>query len=691
MLSRTIGLRRHRGALAHVIRTKFALLAIALVVPLWATHVSAQVVFTGDAPLDFAGAAGAGLLPDSVDDVGGPFTEIGWDLRGLHFHYDEASDTLSLGFDHVWIAGDADGDGDPNTTSTELSDFGGTDEVDLGGRESIAIAFDVDGGGFDFIAGVPGGDPDVGEGPGCSDFDYDDCFAVFEAAGADPGSLAFRFGPWLAPVSPGPRPSAAAPDFEFAIPRWRSLLASQGVYDPCQAPSVEVRVFSGSFSDAGIGEDRLPDGSATLTLDVLPPGFESCDPRVCRTDFVHCDFTGDVPADFAGDPTIEDSNGDVGNPVSNATGWDLDALYYRYDAERDQASFGLDFVEIAGDADADGDPGGTSQALDDRGGIDEPDLAGKEGIAVAFDLDRDGSIDYLAGVPTGAASIGPGPACEAFDLNDCFALFEADEGMPIGLGNAFGPRVGWPFVQGPKPSAAAPDLEFGIGSWRELMASAGLPFDPCSVPPSVDVRVFAGSFADDGIAEDFLPNGSGFVTLDFPASASVECQLATCEAELDECRASQASDVDRDGVPDRLDRCADTRPETQVDAAGCSHAQFCAGLPADWRVCKAADWNNDEPLGAKDCEFRDYRCVPRGSGPLYSICHHPVGNKYGFHTTRVGWAEGVQHLRTHYLDFVGECCEMPKECDGWSSASCQLRYRGGNSRHADSLCRERAR
>jgi hypothetical protein len=59
-------------------------------------------------------------------------------------------------------------------------------------------------------------------------------------------------------------------------------------------------------------------------------------------------------------------------------------------------------------------------------------------------------------------------------------------------------------------------------------------------------------------------------------------------------------DTDSDGVPDSLDRCPATPPDTDVDDAGCSLAQFCASFDATTRngvrACRKADWRNDEPL-----------------------------------------------------------------------------------------------
>lgn len=98
----------------------------------------------------------------------------------------------------------------------------------------------------------------------------------------------------------------------------------------------------------------------------------------------------------------------------------------------------------------------------------------------------------------------------------------------------------------------------------------------------------------------------------FPAGTALEeleqCQttLADAEATL----ASMTSDGDADGVPDERDGCGGTPAGQFVDEAGCSQAQFCAGFPVttknERKVCKLADWKNDEasmkPKQA-DCAF----------------------------------------------------------------------------------------
>jgi hypothetical protein len=88
---------------------------------------------------------------------------------------------------------------------------------------------------------------------------------------------------------------------------------------------------------------------------------------------------------------------------------------------------------------------------------------------------------------------------------------------------------------------------------------------------------------------------------------------------------SACSDADGDGENDERDQCPGTGAGAAVDSAGCSQQQFCAAFDATnkegARICRKADWGNDEPLmKAKqaDCEVEkggrgrgDDRCVPR--------------------------------------------------------------------------------
>jgi choice-of-anchor A domain-containing protein len=214
------------------------------------------------------------FLDPSGIDVGMPIafpfgTVSGHDLKDVRFHYDLASDTLTVGLNTFVIAGDADGDGFPDSTGPILSGLGGIDQPLFGGTESFAVYFDIDEDGiFDVIAGVPTGVDLSG-------------YRVSVFAGS-PFAPAFAFGAALASNTGSVcgAPTAGGPDIEFTIENWSTLPTSSGGDG---SVSLGFGAFVGSFSDAGIGEDFVPGVGTTYTTTigecgdaVVQPG-EACD------------------------------------------------------------------------------------------------------------------------------------------------------------------------------------------------------------------------------------------------------------------------------------------------------------------------------------------------------------------------------------------------------------------------------
>lgn len=98
------------------------------------------------------------------------------------------------------------------------------------------------------------------------------------------------------------------------------------------------------------------------------------------------------------------------------------------------------------------------------------------------------------------------------------------------------------------------------------------------------------------------------------AAAALEIDLAAAREDLAICLDQVPGDSDEDGRPDPDDRCPETAWGMEVDAAGCSLAQFCEEAMLGShprRACVRADWRNDEPVRPADCRVDRGRCVPR--------------------------------------------------------------------------------
>jgi len=229
-------------------RTAIALILVTSAVA--ATSAFAFTGFTGDVEADFDTVSGSEYIADPNGiDVGLPpgITSTGNELLGLAWHYDPdvENGTLFIGFNIFGIAGDVDGDGDPNGTSPELLALGGFDFAHSATAEAFALSLDVTGDGvYDIIAGVAPSDIWGG-------------FQVVEFNGS-PYAPVFAFGNPIAGITGelynyegDGEPSAARPDIEFAI----HGLKSQGIYDTSNLG--DFQAFIGSFADAGIGEDYI--------------------------------------------------------------------------------------------------------------------------------------------------------------------------------------------------------------------------------------------------------------------------------------------------------------------------------------------------------------------------------------------------------------------------------------------------
>src|SRR5262249_6630450 len=181
-----------------------------------------------------------------------------------------------------------------------------------------------------------------------------------------------------------------------------------------------------------------------------------------------------------------------------------------YDRANDLMYCGIDFVAICGDADGDGDPSGTSAALQCLGGTDVPNLGAGESVCVMLDTNVDGTPDVIIGVP----GTGTGFTAAAFVPGQPPAFaFGAD--LPANTGSLHGPI-----------NAMHTDFEFTIPAFSTLPGFA-LP-DPQHQTIRFVISAFAGSTVDAGIADDLL--NPSLVTLlcegfdDLPPDTEVNVQ-----------------------------------------------------------------------------------------------------------------------------------------------------------------------
>lgn len=101
---------------------------------------------------------------------------------------------------------------------------------------------------------------------------------------------------------------------------------------------------------------------------------------------------------------------------------------------------------------------------------------------------------------------------------------DAYNGMPAGvLVAAARNMVDW----NPHPTVARPDIEWTIKDFNALRRSAGFPEVDRNgiVPWEMNIIGFAGSFQDDGVGEDNVPDNGDFVNVKFPCVAFDACDV----------------------------------------------------------------------------------------------------------------------------------------------------------------------
>lgn len=243
-----------------------SLIRLCLIVIFSAGSSPGDPVFTGDASADF-NLTGSLVFEDPGGmDVGRPSQLMadaapGWDVRSLHLYYNRTSDMLFAGADFYSIAGDADGDGDPDGTGPSLEALGGVDRPELSGTESIVLLIDCDlDGEYEIAIGV-NGTADIRD------------FGAYRFTGRK-HAPSLGFGERLAPdpVRLYSSPDRMRPDIEFTISDFSSLLSNSSIQNDSLSNSTQglgfrTTLFAGSLEDCGIGDDLVPGPDGTqITL-----------------------------------------------------------------------------------------------------------------------------------------------------------------------------------------------------------------------------------------------------------------------------------------------------------------------------------------------------------------------------------------------------------------------------------------
>jgi hypothetical protein len=187
----------------------------------------------------------------------------GWAIKSIDTSYNAATDTLYVGLDTfknangiTSIVGDADGNGivgGSNGASAQMKAAGGVENANLGGLDSVAVAFAPNAsngksgpGTPAIIAGVPADKATAGSGV--------DGFTVANYKGLSM-TLGYNFGGQTSLKSNAGSlafdPSASHPGFEFSINKFSTLLGGN------PKNGFWISAYAGSPTDVVAGESSL--------------------------------------------------------------------------------------------------------------------------------------------------------------------------------------------------------------------------------------------------------------------------------------------------------------------------------------------------------------------------------------------------------------------------------------------------
>lgn len=260
-------------------------------------------------------------------------------------------------------------------------------------------------------------------------------------------------------------------------------------------------------------------------------------------------FTGLTSDDFHAEACMQEgASKDVGVPgnlgVGAVSGWDVKAVCFSYDPATKKLHIGIQTYDdasgnpvIFGDADGDGDPSSAGVPLQNNGGSDLADLSGSEYVTLAIDFNGDDAPDLVAGVTTtkdisGFAVVGgsanpPDRDLAVAHLDRFYGAAIADVSAAVAF----------------SPSNTEPHLEFSVTNVDKVPGFAALDLD--DPDDTFQFYITAGSFADDGIAEEYFPNTQQFKTM------STEYLL---DNDGDGANDFLDSDDDNDGISDFIEK-----------------------------------------------------------------------------------------------------------------------------------------
>lgn len=375
---------------------QFSLLFFILLFWLPSAH---ALEFTGHVDVDFP-------LESCVDDPNGQNiafpgtfpagTISGFDVRQICFLYNRPEDKLYVGvatFDSI-IFGDADGDGDPGSAGSALTQQGGIDWPDLSTGEYFALILDFDSDPAttpNAVAGVsaertaPGG------------------FRVSEIASPDPGlSFSFLSSYYGSLLSSGTvstmhaSPTLEAPHLEFTIGRMTAIpgFSDLNLDDP--ATTITVYFRAGSLSDTVIGDEAFEVQAFTINDYVDSDGDDLTDPADTDADNDGAPDSLEGSADTDGDGLADDVDTDSdGDGILDVDENGLTS----YDTNGDRSIFPNELSQfvftVLPDADGDGIPNFQDTDSDGDGILDSVEAGDLLLVTPPVDSEGDGIPDYL--------------------------------------------------------------------------------------------------------------------------------------------------------------------------------------------------------------------------------------------------------------------------------------------------------